>query len=85
MNCDQLDAPVSRYNQTFVPGVYYSMDDPNPYTPPQSDAADVSGLGNARPNRVLALIGAPFRWLFAPQRRAGTWRAIVWWESRESP
>jgi hypothetical protein len=61
------------------------MDQSNPYSPPQSDAAFVSGPGNPYPNGVLAAIGAPFRWLFAPQRRPGAWQSIVWWELRRVP
>jgi hypothetical protein len=61
------------------------VEQPNPYTPPQSDSAFGSGPGNEHSNRVLAVISGPFRWLFAPERRPVPWRVIVWWELRRIP
>jgi hypothetical protein len=61
------------------------MDEPNPYSPPQSESLYVTSLGIPRRNPILAGIRAPCRWLFAPQRRPGVWRSIAWWESRRIP
>jgi hypothetical protein len=60
------------------------MDRSNPYSPPQSESP-LYGPRLPRRNPILAGIVALFRWLFAPQRRPGVWRSIVWWELRRVP
>ena len=58
---------------------------PNPYAPPESDSGIVTDPRNRHPILIVAAIRAPFRWLFAPQRRPGVWQSIVWWEVRRVP
>src|ERR1700677_4510188 len=61
------------------------MNEPNPYSPPQSESPYVPGLEMSRRNPILAAICDLYRWLFAPQARPGAWRTIAWWELRRIP